>query len=150
MYYYFWGFNFLRLGFSVYPWLFWNSLCIPCWPRTQKSACLCLPSAGIKGMHIARLYFYYLPNMSSFLILPDIPLLHLPIVWFLLLYLILLQIICNVPLCQTGRFWLIWQYLFQFKDMLYHFHRRRKLLKKITVLITQDHKNLGPERWLSS
>jgi hypothetical protein len=26
------------------------SLCIPGWPRTQKSACLCLPSAGIKVM----------------------------------------------------------------------------------------------------
>jgi hypothetical protein len=26
------------------------------WPRTQKSACLCLPSAGIKGVcHHARL-----------------------------------------------------------------------------------------------
>jgi hypothetical protein len=27
----------------------WNSLCRPGWPPTQKSACLCLPSAGIKG-----------------------------------------------------------------------------------------------------
>ncbi|EDL15627.1 mCG1032052 [Mus musculus] len=28
----------------------------PGWPRTQKSACLCLPSAGIKGVrHHARL-----------------------------------------------------------------------------------------------
>jgi hypothetical protein len=34
----------------VYPWLSWNSLCRPGWPQTQKSACLCLPSAGIKGM----------------------------------------------------------------------------------------------------
>jgi hypothetical protein len=25
--------------------------CRPGWPRTQKSTCLCLPSAGIKGMH---------------------------------------------------------------------------------------------------
>jgi hypothetical protein len=25
--------------------------CTPGWPQTQKSACLCLPSAGIKGMH---------------------------------------------------------------------------------------------------
>jgi hypothetical protein len=41
---------FLRQGFSVWPWLSWNSLCRPGWPRTQKSACLCLPSAGIKGM----------------------------------------------------------------------------------------------------
>jgi hypothetical protein len=28
----------------------------PGWPQTQKSACLCLPSAGIKGVcHYARL-----------------------------------------------------------------------------------------------
>jgi hypothetical protein len=27
-----------------------NSLGRPGWPRTQKSACLCLPSAGIKGV----------------------------------------------------------------------------------------------------
>ena len=33
-------FFFLRKGFSVYPWLSWNSLCRPGWPRTQKSACL--------------------------------------------------------------------------------------------------------------
>jgi hypothetical protein len=26
------------------------SLCSPGWSRTQKSACLCLPSAGIKGV----------------------------------------------------------------------------------------------------
>ena len=26
------------------------SLCRPGWPRTQKSACLCLPSAGIKDI----------------------------------------------------------------------------------------------------
>jgi hypothetical protein len=44
-------FCFLRQGFSVYPWLPLNSLCRPGWPRTQKSACLCLPSAGIKGVH---------------------------------------------------------------------------------------------------
>jgi hypothetical protein len=43
-------FIFLRQGFSVYPWLSWNSLCRPGWPQTQKSACLCLPSAGIKGV----------------------------------------------------------------------------------------------------
>jgi hypothetical protein len=44
-------FGFLRQDFSVYPWLSWNSLCRPGWPRTQKSSFLCLPSAGIKGMH---------------------------------------------------------------------------------------------------
>jgi hypothetical protein len=32
------------------PWLSWNSLCRPGWPRTQKSACPCLPIAGIKGL----------------------------------------------------------------------------------------------------
>jgi hypothetical protein len=47
---------FSRQGFSVYPWLSWNSLCRPGWPRTQKSPCLCLPSAGTKGVrHHARL-----------------------------------------------------------------------------------------------
>ncbi|GAB1300996.1 H-2 class I histocompatibility antigen, D-K alpha chain [Apodemus speciosus] len=29
-------------------------LCRPGWPRTQKSACLCLPSAGITGVHHHR------------------------------------------------------------------------------------------------
>jgi hypothetical protein len=40
----------LRQGFSVQPWLSWNSLCRPGWPGTRKSTCLCLPSAGIKGV----------------------------------------------------------------------------------------------------
>jgi hypothetical protein len=48
-------FGFLRQGFSVLPWLSWNSLCRPGWPQTQKSTCLCLPSAGIKGVHHHRL-----------------------------------------------------------------------------------------------
>jgi hypothetical protein len=43
-------FCFLKQGFSVWPWMSWNSLCRPGWPWTQKSACLCLPSAGIKGV----------------------------------------------------------------------------------------------------
>jgi hypothetical protein len=49
-------FGFSRQGFSVYPWLSWNSLCRPPgWPRTQRSTCLCLPSARIKGVsHYAR------------------------------------------------------------------------------------------------
>jgi hypothetical protein len=38
----------------VYPWLSWNSLCRPGWPPTQKSACLCLPNAGIKGVRHHR------------------------------------------------------------------------------------------------
>jgi hypothetical protein len=47
---YFFSFFFPRQGFSVKPWLSWNSLCRPGWPQTQKSACLCLTSAGIKGV----------------------------------------------------------------------------------------------------
>jgi hypothetical protein len=43
-----------RQGFSVWPWLSWNSLCRPGWPPTQKSACLCLPSAKIKGSCLAQ------------------------------------------------------------------------------------------------
>jgi hypothetical protein len=35
-------FFFSRQRFSVQPWLSWNSFCRPGWPRTQKSACLCL------------------------------------------------------------------------------------------------------------
>jgi vacuolar-type H+-ATPase subunit I/STV1 len=31
-------YGFSRQGFSVQPWLSWNSLCRPDWPRTQKSA----------------------------------------------------------------------------------------------------------------
>ena len=38
-------FVFSRQGFSV---LVWNSLCRLGLPQTQKSTCLCLPSAGIK------------------------------------------------------------------------------------------------------
>jgi hypothetical protein len=41
----------LRQGFSVSPWLSWNSLCRPGWPQTQKSSCFCLPRAGIKSVH---------------------------------------------------------------------------------------------------
>jgi hypothetical protein len=49
---------FLRQGFSVYRWLSWNSLCRPGWPRTQKSTCLCLLSAGIKGVchHVPAIF----------------------------------------------------------------------------------------------
>jgi hypothetical protein len=46
----FFFFGFLRQGFFVSPWLSWNSFCRPGWPRTQKSTCLCLLSAGIKGV----------------------------------------------------------------------------------------------------
>jgi hypothetical protein len=51
--FYFW---FSETGFLYIVPLSWNSLCRPGWPRTQKSTCLCLPSAGIKGVrHHARL-----------------------------------------------------------------------------------------------
>ena len=46
-------FCFFKTGFL---WLFWNSLWLfwnslwPVWRQTQKSTCLCLPSAGIKGI----------------------------------------------------------------------------------------------------
>jgi hypothetical protein len=53
-FFFFFSFGFSRQGFFVEPWLSWNSLCRPGWPRTQKSACLCLPSAGIKGVHHHR------------------------------------------------------------------------------------------------
>jgi hypothetical protein len=42
---------FFETGFLCIPWLSWKSLCRPGWPRTQKSACLCPPSAGIKSVH---------------------------------------------------------------------------------------------------
>ena len=45
----FWIFS--RQEFSICPWLSWNSLCRPCWPCTQKSAYVCVPSAGIKAVH---------------------------------------------------------------------------------------------------
>jgi hypothetical protein len=45
----------------VQPRLSYNSLCRPGCPWTQKSACLCLSSAGIKGVH------YHCPaNLSIF------------------------------------------------------------------------------------
>jgi hypothetical protein len=50
LHYFVWLFGFLKQVFSVYPWLSWNSLCRPGWPRTQKSPYLCLDSAGIKGV----------------------------------------------------------------------------------------------------
>ena len=46
----FWFFFFLRQGFSVYPWLSWNSIWTRGWPWTQIPTCLCLPSAGITGV----------------------------------------------------------------------------------------------------
>jgi hypothetical protein len=66
-YYYYFTFIFIfwfsrdRVSLCSQPWLSWNALCRPGWPRTQKSACLCLPSAGIKGVrHHALLVNYFL------------------------------------------------------------------------------------------
>ena len=44
------SFGFLRQGFFVYSSLSWNSLCSPGWTQTQRCACLCLLSSGIKSM----------------------------------------------------------------------------------------------------
>jgi hypothetical protein len=56
---------FSRQGFSVQPWLSWNSLCRPGWPPTQKSTCLCLPNAGIKGVcHHTQLIQHTFLNWS--------------------------------------------------------------------------------------
>jgi hypothetical protein len=50
----------------------WNSLCRPGWPQTQRSACLCLPSAGIKGLcHHARRSKFYWNSAQSFWQFPD-------------------------------------------------------------------------------
>ena len=52
-FFFFW---FFEAGFLCIALAVMNSLCRPGWPRTQKSTCLCLPSAGIKGVrHHARL-----------------------------------------------------------------------------------------------
>ena len=47
---FFFLFIFLRKGLSLNTWLYCNTHCSPGWPQTQKSACLCLPGAGIKGV----------------------------------------------------------------------------------------------------
>jgi hypothetical protein len=49
----FFFFFFLRQGFSVYYWLSWNLHCRLGWltSNSLKPSCLCLSSAGIKGMH---------------------------------------------------------------------------------------------------
>ncbi|GAB1288661.1 Dedicator of cytokinesis protein 7 [Apodemus speciosus] len=45
-------------SFSMFR-LSWNSFCRPGWPRTQKSACLCFPSAGIKDVRHHRLALHF-------------------------------------------------------------------------------------------
>jgi hypothetical protein len=53
-------FGFSRQGFSVYLKLSWNTLSRPGWPRTLKSTCLCLASAGVKGIcHHCPAYFIF-------------------------------------------------------------------------------------------
>jgi hypothetical protein len=65
--FYFYFFGFSRQGFSLWPWLSWNSLCRPGWPRNQKSACLCLPSAGSKGVrhYCPATYAFYFSHCCS-------------------------------------------------------------------------------------
>jgi hypothetical protein len=47
---------FFETGFLCIALAVLELICRPGWPRTQKSTCLCLPSAGIKGVrHHARL-----------------------------------------------------------------------------------------------
>ena len=57
---FFFFFFFPRQGFFVWLWLSWSSLCGPGWPRTQRSACLCLPSAGIFFFFLFEGRFQYI------------------------------------------------------------------------------------------
>ena len=53
----------LKHGCSMWPWLSWNSLCRSGIFNTDIS-CLCIPRAGIKGMHhlcLAQPYFFKTP-----------------------------------------------------------------------------------------
>jgi hypothetical protein len=60
-------FGFSRQGFSVWPWLSWNSLCRPGCPQTRKSTCLCLPSAGINSWrdHTKELLVVFQPIFAT-------------------------------------------------------------------------------------
>ncbi|EDL11756.1 mCG1036175 [Mus musculus] len=53
----------LRTGFVCVA-LAVLELCRPGWPRTQRSACLCLPSTGMKGM--CRILFTQSTNDQDF------------------------------------------------------------------------------------
>jgi hypothetical protein len=56
----------------------WSTLCRPGWPQTQKSTCLCLPSAGIKGMrHHARHMITTLENAPQLDLMEALPQLKL-------------------------------------------------------------------------
>jgi hypothetical protein len=50
-------FSFWRQGFSLYLWLSWTSVCRG-WPQTQRSACLCLPSARLKACTVSSLLLW--------------------------------------------------------------------------------------------
>ena len=74
-----WSKKSFRSSLKYFSFFSWNSLCRPGWPRTQKSACLCFPSAGIKGVcHHARLKYFsktfspghFLFSLSIFSVLP--------------------------------------------------------------------------------
>jgi hypothetical protein len=67
----------------VYLWLSLNSLCRPGWPQTQKFPCLCLPSAGIKGVrHQWELF------------LDLYPVLNWIVYWYLISYVLIFFHIC--------------------------------------------------------
>jgi hypothetical protein len=59
---------FCRQGFSLKSWLSWNSFCRSGQPQTQKSTCLCLLSAGIKGLchHRPAYSFFFLTFLFLF------------------------------------------------------------------------------------
>ena len=48
-FFFFFFFGFLRQGFSVQPWLAWNSLCRQSWPRTQNSPASASQVLGLKA-----------------------------------------------------------------------------------------------------
>jgi hypothetical protein len=78
------GFGFSRQDFSVYPRLSWNSLYRPGRPWTQKSFCLCLPSAGIKEVHYHAwlpLLVLMLENFRLFTSLPNFVLNHIVLIY---------------------------------------------------------------------
>jgi hypothetical protein len=55
-----------QTGFLCIALASWNSLCRPGWPPTQKSAYLCLPSAGIKGVrHHTQLRYLLNQNIVA-------------------------------------------------------------------------------------
>jgi hypothetical protein len=57
---------FVKTGFLCVALAVLNSLCRPSWPRTQKSACLCLPSARIKGVgHYCPAHFLFWTLLTS-------------------------------------------------------------------------------------